>query len=121
MRWYNGLVGGANDAIVNDACGRQRCHFCLFSKISFDATCRLVSNGVLQVQSFVFVLFSFYAGMHFSLLEVSLAQGIWCRMVDMRSESGFTPLHFAVSASNATAGQLSVSFFECKGCQQFDH
>lgn len=28
-----------------------------------------------------------------------------CRMVDMRSESGFTPLHFAVSASNATAGQ----------------
>lgn len=27
-----------------------------------------------------------------------------CRMVDMRSESGFTPLHFAVSASNATAG-----------------
>lgn len=29
-----------------------------------------------------------------------------CRMVDMRSESGFTPLHFAVSASKGEAGTL---------------
>ena len=28
----------------------------------------------------------------------------FCRLVDIRSESGFTPLHFAVSASNAAAG-----------------
>lgn len=38
---------------------------------------------------------------------VCSVQIVLCRMVDMRSESGFTPLHFAVSASNATAGQSS--------------
>jgi hypothetical protein len=24
VRWYNGLMGSANEAVVSDACGRQR-------------------------------------------------------------------------------------------------
>ena len=54
-------------------------------------------------------LFSVLSFPEIACSVVSFTQGNWFRMVDMRSESGFTPLHFAVSASNATAGQPPAS------------